>query len=126
LLETFESCELHSNLSCLTLFRFLIRHAPGHFSERVLRTRCLRTAGNVNRTVRKSHITQSESNNKQKEAIIMFKAISTENITIKNKVLISDDLIRFTNCSKQESKRNEKNLVLARSEPTRPCRYYFL
>jgi len=56
----------------------------------------------------------------------MFKAISTENVTIKNKLLISADLIRFTNCSEHGSKRNEKNLVLARSEPTLKGRYCFL
>ena len=48
----------------------------------------------------------------------MFKAISTENVTIKNKLLISGDLIRFTNCSEHGSKRNDTNSLLARSEPT--------
>lgn len=56
----------------------------------------------------------------------MFKAISIENVTIKNKLLISGDLIRFTNCSEYGSKRNEKILLLACSEPTLEGRYYFL
>ena len=82
--------ELRSELD-LVVFEFLLLLNPraGTLLGMSVTHKMLRNSWNVNRTVRKAHITQSQSNIKQNEAIIIFKAICTENVTIKNKLLIS-------------------------------------